>query len=504
MPLFVVTAGLTAGLAAMLVSADIEQIKQNWNTRRCELPVMIMGNMFKSDSFKGTSSEFASENMNFCVRQLAKGVMITLLAPVTILLGNQSNVLGVLDTSLNMMRTLLSNAMSSFGKLIDPFYRRFMLIGGNFRIIFQQFLSAMNRVFAIAVSQLLMGITAFVGMQNVVSFIVKVVMIIMGIIIGIFILLFFVLIPFLPMILTVIGILASVGLAVGGTEVFCFSPQTEVYLSNGRTRPIAQIQVGDILMHGAKVEGVLLTTRNPDILMYDYKGIYVSGSHLVWENGAWISVAASEKGVQIPYEGERLYSLRTTSREIFAKNSNDDVILFKDWEEIPPGDEEVDAIWDILVQQILGNTIINAVPSTTDPLLSPNSFVSKDKRLVPLHTIQIGDLIGLNSKGDTTRVLGIYRGEVLMNPLHTKNKWSTDGVWWLRDGNWLRTADLKPFVKTEKVSIEGLHLITDSGTFWVHSGAYSGIVRDFTEVGSDNLIAATEVLLKKLNEKTAP
>ena len=69
-PLFIVTAGLTAGLAAMLVSADIEQIKQNWTTRRCDLPVMIMGNLFKPESFKGTASEYSSENMNFCIRQI--------------------------------------------------------------------------------------------------------------------------------------------------------------------------------------------------------------------------------------------------------------------------------------------------------------------------------------------------------------------------------------------------------------------------------------------------
>lgn len=500
-PLFIVTAGLTAGLAAMLVSADLEQIKQNWNTRRCDLPVMIMGKLFKPDSFNGSASEFSSENMNFCIRQIAKGVMITLLTPVTALLGNQSNVLGVLDTSLNMMRTLLANATKSFGKLIDPFYRRFMLIGGNFRIIFQQFLSAMNRVFAISISQLLMGISAFVGMQNVVSFIIKVVMIIMGIIIAIFILLFFVLAPFLPMILTVIGILASVGLTVGGTEVFCFAPQTEILLMNGLTKPIAQIQVGEKLVNGARVEGVLLTTRTPEIYMYDYNGICVSGSHLVWENKEWIPVFSSEKAVQVSYEGERLYSLRTTSRKIFTKNFNSRVILFKDWEEIPEGDEETDAEWDILVQQMLGNTIVRRTPSTTDPLFSPTCFVSKEMRLVPLHTIQIGDLIGINIRGDQTRVLGIYRGEVMMNPLYTKDKWHTDGVWWKRDENWLHSSEATPLVKVDKVFTQGLHLITDSGTFWVHSGTHSGTVRDFTEVGSEKLIEATEILLKILSEK---
>lgn len=500
-PLLIVTGGLIAGLAYMLVSSDIEEIKRNWTTRRCELPIMLMGKLFKQDSFQGTADTFASENMNFCVRQIAKGVMITLLSPVMALLGNQFNVMGVVDTSLNMMRTLLSNATSSFAKLIDPFYRRFMLIGGNFRVVFQQFYSAMNRVFAISLSQLLIGISAVVGMQNVVSFFLKVIMIIMGIIIAIFILLFFVMIPFLPMILTVIGILASVGLTVGGTEVFCFAPNTEIVLQNGYTKPISKIEVGERLVNGARVEGVIMTQRDPAISMYTYKGIYVSGSHLVWEN-MWIPVSSSKEAVEAHYIGERLYSLRTTSREIYAKNSSSNVILFKDWEEIPEGNEKIDAEWDKIVQAIIGNTTIYEETSTTDPLFSPNCFVSKDMRLVPLYTIQIGDVIGINIKGDKTRVIGIYRGEVLMNPLSIKEKWHTDGVWWKRENEWLHVRKQEIEAKTKKVPVQGLHLITEAGVFWVHSGTHSGTVRDFTEVGSENLIAATEFLLKRLNEKT--
>jgi hypothetical protein len=501
-PLFITTVGLTAGLAFMLVSGDIQNIKENWDTRRCELPIMIMGSLFKPSSFQASPSEFATENMNFCTRQLAKSVLVLILAPVTAILGNQSSVLGILGNSLNMMRTLLSNATSSFGKLIEPFYRRFLLIGGNFRLVFQQFLSAMNRVFAIAVSQLFMGISAVVGMQNVVSFVIKVVMIVMSVIIAIFILLFFVLAPFLPMILTVIGILASVGVAVSGTEVFCFSPDTEVLLANGLTKPISQIQVGDKLPNKGVVEGVLLTTRDPNLPMFSYKGVYVSGSHLVWENKKWVAVNCSEKSQNVHYEGERLYSLRTTSREIFAKSpSTYEIILFKDWEEIPPGNNNLDAEWDVLVQKMLGNTMIQETPSTTDPLFSPNCFVVKDSRLVPISTIQIGDLIGINVKGDKTRVLGVYTGEVYMDPALVYEKWHTDGVWWKRDTNWLHTPTRNV---TEKVAVHGVHLITDSGVFWVHAGTHSGIVRDFTEVGSDQIVEATEIILEVLNEKPKP
>ena len=501
-PLFITTVGLTAGLAFMLVSGDIQNIKENWDTRRCELPIMIMDSLFKPSSFQASPSEFATENMNFCTRQLAKSVLVMILAPVTAILGNQSNVLGVLGESLNMMRTLLSNATGSFGKLIEPFYRRFLLIGGNFRVVFQQFLSAMNRVFAIAVSQLFMGISAVVGMQNVVSFVIKVVMIIMGVIIAIFILLFFVLAPFLPMILTVIGILASVGVAVSGTEVFCFSPDTEILLANGLTKPISQVKVGEKLANKGVVEGILLTTRNPTLPMFSYKGVHVSGSHLVWENKKWVPVNCSEKAQNVDYEGERLYSLRTTTREILIKSpSTYEIVLFKDWEEIPAGNDALDAEWDLLVQNMLGNTIIQKSPSTTDPLFSPNCFVVKDSRLVPISTIQIGDLIGINTKGDKTRVLGVYTGEVFMDSTVIYERWHTDGVWWKRNENWLHTPTL---TVTENVAVQGIHLITDSGVFWVHAGTHSGIVRDFTEVGSDQIVEATEIILKSLNEKPKP
>jgi len=376
------------------------------------------------------------------------------------------------------------------------------LIGGNFRVVFQQFLSAMNRVFAIAVSQLFMGISAVVGMQNVVSFVIKVVMIIMGVIIAIFILLFFVLAPFLPMILTVIGILASVGVAVSGTEVFCFAPDTEILLANGLTKPISQIQVGDKLPHKGEVEGILLTIRDPNIPMFSYKGVLVSGSHLVWENRKWVPVSSSEKAQTVDYEGERLYSLRTTSREIFIRSpSTYEVVLFKDWEEIPQGDTNLDADWDILVQQILGNSMIQETPSSTDPLFSPACFVAKDSRIVPISTVQIGDLLGMNLKGDKTRVLGIYTGKVLIDQVFEHEKWHTDGVWWKRDGNWLHTPTRD---STKKVVGHGVHLITDSGVFWVHAGTHSGIVRDFTEVGSDKIVEATEMILTCLNEKPKP
>ena len=46
--------------------------------------------------------------------------------------------------------------------------------------------------------------------------------------------------------------------------------------------------MGDNLKDGGSVLGILLTESN-NIDMYDYKGIYVSGDHLLKENGKWIN-----------------------------------------------------------------------------------------------------------------------------------------------------------------------------------------------------------------------
>jgi hypothetical protein len=74
-------------------------------------------------------------------------------------------------------------------------------------------------------------------------------------------------------------------------------------------------------------------------------------------------------------------------------------------------------------------------------------------------------------------------------------------VWWKRDTNWLHTPRSNSI---EKTAARGVHLITESGVFWIHAGTHSGIVRDFTEVGSDRIMEATVTILNFLNEKPKP
>jgi hypothetical protein len=384
--------------------------------------------------------------------------------------------------------------METFQKIMEPFYRRFMLIGRQFANSFRKIMSAMDRIFGIAVAAIFMGISATRATLNAVDFVIKVVIIIMGILIGIFILLFFVLFPLTPVILSTLAVLAAVGVGVAGSGVFCFDPQTEVCLEDGTTKPISKIQVGEKLLGDDSVIGILLTEKEPDTAMYDYKGIFVSGSHIVWEDGEWKPVDRSRNAVPIPFPTQRLYSLRTTSRTMTVHNKvSGSTVLFRDWEEIEGS--ITDAEWDVLVQELLSNSLVDTRPSEEDPCFSAQCKVQKNGKLVSIGTLRIGDMI-TDKDNTVTKVLGVYTGLTSIAGKEVSKAWHTDGVWW-KEGNWIH----RPVDREGLKLVQGIHLITESGTFWIQTNHHSGIVRDFTEVGHTHLPETMDFLLRRLNEK---
>lgn len=496
-PLFTTTVVLTGGLAYLLTRSYRQEIIANWTKYRCDLPIMVMARYYKPADDSRTPTEFADDNFSFCSRNMATFIFKLMLSPVLMLIGNQIDMLGTLDQSTNLMRVLLSNVMDAFRKIMDPFYQRFVLIGRHFANTFRQIMSAMERAFGIAVAAVFMGISAMRGTLNAVDFVIKVVMIIFGILIGIFILLFFVLFPFTPVILSTLAVLSAVGIGVAGAGVFCFDSATEVCLEDGKTKPICKIQPGDKLLGNDSVIGVLLTEKEPNTPMYDYKGTLVSGSHLVWEEGDWKPVEVSRNALPIPYTSQRLYSLRTASRTMTVHNKvTGATVLFRDWEEIPESDTTTDAEWDRLVQEMLSNDTVDTATSEEHPCFAASCLVRKNGKMVSLGTLRIGDMIE-DLDGKNTKILGIYTGIVHVNKLLATKKWFTDGVWW-KLGDWKH----RPVIRENLTLVQGVHIITESGTFWVQTEDISGYVRDFTEVGHSHLPQTMNFLLQRLNEKT--
>ena len=133
------------------------------------------------------------------------------------------------------------------------------------------------------------------------------------------------------------GVGSAIGMAVGGPvggfvggaigRVFgCFLPDTLVSMADGSKKKIIEIELKDNVAIGGFVFATGKFLVND---IYDYKGIKVSGSHLVNENGNWLKVEDSKLAKLISTEDTVVYTLGTKNRRILINDT-----LFTDYFDI--------------------------------------------------------------------------------------------------------------------------------------------------------------------------
>ena len=106
----------------------------------------------------------------------------------------------------------------------------------------------------------------------------------------------------------------------------CFLAGTMISMADGSKKEVEKIDLGDVVEVGGKVfaTGKFLTED-----LHDYKGIKVSGSHMVNENNKWIRVADSEYSKVVDDNEHTVYVFGSENRRIVI-----DDILFTDYFEV--------------------------------------------------------------------------------------------------------------------------------------------------------------------------
>ena len=135
---------------------------------------------------------------------------------------------------------------------------------------------------------------------------------------------------------------AAIGTAVGGPVggviggilggvLGCFLPDTLVSMADGSKKKIIDIELKDNIAIGGFVfaTGKFLITD-----LYDYKGIKVSGTHMVNEEGIWKEVKDTKHGKSLGNDEHVVYTLGTEKRRILINN-----ILFTDYFEVEEKDK---------------------------------------------------------------------------------------------------------------------------------------------------------------------
>ena len=112
----------------------------------------------------------------------------------------------------------------------------------------------------------------------------------------------------------------------GGGGGGCFLKGTQVTMADGSTKAIEQVDLGDKVAKGGKVfaTGKFLVEN-----LHDYKGIKVSGSLMVNEDGNWTRVEDSKHGKPLGDDEHTVYVFGAENRRILINN-----ILFTDYFEV--------------------------------------------------------------------------------------------------------------------------------------------------------------------------
>jgi len=109
----------------------------------------------------------------------------------------------------------------------------------------------------------------------------------------------------------------------GGGGGGCFLADTLITMADGSTKEVQKVDLGDNVAEGGKVfaTGKFLVEN-----LHDYKGIKVSGSHMVNEDGNWVRVEDSKHGKPLGDDEHTVYVFGSENRRILING-----ILFTDY-----------------------------------------------------------------------------------------------------------------------------------------------------------------------------
>lgn len=499
----------------MIASANIEEIKANWNTKRCQVPIMISAGMFRPHYYTGSSTQFARENFEFCTRKIADEVIKIGFAPFFTLAKELMNVQGTMAGPLNFIRGMITTAMSTFSDYMKTQYLQYKAIIVQLSKTTHRLRFAMGRVQGIVIALLYAFYSLITLVNNTVKFAMTAAWVFTGIMAALIIILWFGLIPFLVIIIPLVTVLAVAGAQTDGwltpfsdsvvSSAFCVDPDANVIMANGKQKRMRDLQVGDYLAKSSskttenQITGKLVVDSRKEALVSIY-GIRMSTTHRVLHKQKWILAKEHPDACPCIDRLEELICLNTTHHSVPIQTDENGVLFAGDWEEIDSWEGQRKWIEWVHTKLNGGFDKVHRYP-TTVPLCGPNvEVVCSSRGWVPLKEIQLGHTI-LGSSG-WTKVVGLYSGQLDVEEIPKYPDWISDGVWvkanryWLTRGNGIREAETVNFKR-----LDGLQLITEDGSFLIRQASGISLVRDFTEVGADAIAESYTWLDSAINKK---
>ena len=125
-PLLATTLVFISIFAYSYASLELNEIKANWNERRCEPLVMIVAALLPIDENKDIS-EFSIDNFQFCIGKIIDSSISIFLSPMLQLFGHQLNATNTVSDSMNYLRSMALTLLKPLNDMFKILWEKMMV-----------------------------------------------------------------------------------------------------------------------------------------------------------------------------------------------------------------------------------------------------------------------------------------------------------------------------------------------------------------------------------------
>lgn len=233
-----VNLGFVAQVFVMYYFSAVAEIKNNWPKYRCNPIFMPLSDNIEKDFV-------------YCVQNMQTNFMGYLLQPINYIINSLSAVGGDFSQSLNFIRTMISNIRSFFTSIIQNVFGVFLNLVIEFQKITIGIKDLVGKIIGILVTMMYIMDGALKTMQSAWN-----------------------------------GPPGQMVQALGG---MCFHPYTKIKLNNGSIVMMKDLNLGDILENGSRVDVLMKVDNKFNEPYYKLVGkgvdgdtIYVTGTHMIF------------------------------------------------------------------------------------------------------------------------------------------------------------------------------------------------------------------------------
>lgn len=419
----------------------LANIVNNWPKYRCNPMVMPFAGLFGYD---------ATENFDFCMKNIFQSNAATVLGPVYGLMSSFTDIAGTISNSANSFRYLIANLLNGMERLMSSYRDRFQGLLFAIRMSYIKMFNLMGRLYGTFYAIIFIGLSGLKAADNIanndlVSFLLE----------------------------------------------FCFDPNTPIIMADGTIKPLNTIQIGDKLksINGTNPTVISLFKFNgSNTPMVKIGDTLVSKEHFVQYNGNWRKSCEHPSAI----EAESIPELICLNTDIHILEING--TIFSDYDE--SNNSHVISSTQNLAEKLLNSGLYdigNELTSNYDLGLDPNMPVILENGVSKkISEIIIGDkLLGGNI------VLGLVKEscERIVNMPNGFMVSTSQLVWDTTANLWRRAAFVYP-TKCEKLEEPVIlhHLVTSNNI--IESTEF--LFRDYREVNEPDMEKAYENNLTKL------